>query len=139
MSPEFTAADLSSHFLSNRTSNLDSLSYLTLVGKNFSEWTLKVEGLVATPRAFSLANFRALFKRIQTFIHDCIEGEYCRKMERRIAAEELCAKQPIQTARHVVFHCADPMLSDGASPNYESIDLDDAYILQTNLAYNLND
>jgi len=38
-----------------------------------------------------------------------------------------------------VFHCADPMEQDGTSPYYESIDMDDAYHVQTILAYALND
>ncbi len=39
----------------------------------------------------------------------------------------------------MVFHCADPMEQDGTSPYYESIDMDDAYHVQTILAYALND
>jgi DMSO/TMAO reductase YedYZ molybdopterin-dependent catalytic subunit len=37
------------------------------------------------------------------------------------------------------LYCADPMEANGASPYYESIDMDDAYHTQTILAYELND
>jgi hypothetical protein len=46
--------------------------------------------------------------------------------------------KPKPSARFVVFHCADPMESDGTSPYYESIDMDDAFHVQTLLAYELN-
>ena len=38
-----------------------------------------------------------------------------------------------------MFHCADPMEAGGASPYYESIDLEDAFHPQTILAYEMND
>jgi DMSO/TMAO reductase YedYZ molybdopterin-dependent catalytic subunit len=139
MAQEFTEADLSPHFRSNGTANPDSAMYKALAAKHFSEWSLKVDGLVAHPRHFSLAQLRALPKRTQITRHDCVEGwSAIGKWSGVPLAEVLRAVKPTAAARYVVFHCADPMESDGGSPYYESIDMDDAYHPQTILAYELN-
>ena len=53
----------------------------------------------------------------------------------------LAAVKPKPEARYVVFHCADEFTDepDEKTAYYESIDLDDAYHVQTILAYELND
>ncbi|WP_205609699.1 molybdopterin-binding protein [Noviherbaspirillum galbum] len=140
MAQEFTEADLSPHFRSNGTANPDNEVYQALAAKNFSEWSLQVDGLVERPRRFSLAQLRALPGRTQITRHDCVEGwSAIGKWSGVPLAEILAAVRPAATAKYVVFHCADPMESDGSSPYYESIDMDDAYHPQTILAYDLND
>lgn len=140
MAQEFSAADLSPHFRSNGTANPDSPAYQALARNNFSDWALRVDGLVATPRQFSLAQLRALPSRTQITRHDCVEGwSAIAKWTGVPLAEILRAVQPTANAKYVVFHCADSMQSDGIAPYYESIDMDDAYHAQTILAYELND
>ena len=140
MAQEFTMADLSPNFRSNGTSNPDSQAYQSLARKQFAGWALQVDGLVTAPRAFTLAQLKALPHRTQITRHDCVEGwSAIGKWTGVPLAQILAAVQPTSAARYVVFHCADPMEKDGSMPYYESIDMDDAYHPQTILAYALND
>ena len=140
MAQEFTAADLSPAFRSNGTSNPASAMYQALAKDDFTHWALQVDGLVTTPRSFSLAQLKALPHRTQITRHDCVEGwSAIGKWTGVPLSQILAAVQPTDKARYVVFHCADPMEADGKSPYYESIDLDDANHAQTILAYALND
>lgn len=140
MAQEFTEADLSPHFRSNGTANPNSLIYQALAAQDFVDWRLTVHGLVAHPQQFSLAQLRALPCRTQITRHDCVEGwSAIGKWSGIPLAEVLRVVQPAAAARFAVFHCADPMESDGTSLYYESIDMDDAYHPQTILAYALND
>jgi len=83
---------------------------------------------------------RALPSRTQITRHDCVEGwSAIGKWKGARLAALLEAVRPRARARFVVFYCADPMESDGSSPYYESIDIEDALHPQTILAYELND
>ncbi|HXU67299.1 MAG TPA: molybdopterin-dependent oxidoreductase, partial [Casimicrobiaceae bacterium] len=89
---------------------------------------------------YTLAELRALPSRTQITRHDCVEGwSAIGKWQGAKLSAILDDVQPAGAVRYVVFHCADPMEQDGASPYYESIDMDDAYHVQTILAYALND
>jgi DMSO/TMAO reductase YedYZ molybdopterin-dependent catalytic subunit len=140
MAQEFMAADLSPTFRSNGTAQPNNPEYAALAAKGFDGYALDVGGLVATPRRFSLAELRALPSRTQITRHDCVEGwSAIGKWQGARLSAVLDAVAPSERARYVVFHCADPMEQDGTSPYYESIDMDDAYHVQTLLAYSLND
>ena len=41
---------------------------------NFADWRLRIDGLVANPLEFSLADLRNLPQRTQITRHDCVEG-----------------------------------------------------------------
>jgi DMSO/TMAO reductase YedYZ molybdopterin-dependent catalytic subunit len=140
MAQEFTEADLSPSFRSNGTARPQSAAYDALLANNFADYRLVVGGLVEAPRSFSLADLRALPSRTQITRHDCVEGwSAIGKWKGAKLSAVLDAVRPKPAARYVVFHCADPMEDDGASPYYESIDMDDATHVQTLLAYELND
>ncbi|MES2832600.1 MAG: molybdopterin-binding protein [Pseudomonadota bacterium] len=140
MAQEFTPADLSPTFRSNGTSNPNNAIYQALAKDNFVDWTLQVDGLVAAPQKFSLEQLRSLPSRTQITRHDCVEGwSAIGKWTGVPLSQILAAVKPTAEARYVVFHCADPMEADGSTPYYESIDMDDAYHVQTILAYGLND
>jgi DMSO/TMAO reductase YedYZ molybdopterin-dependent catalytic subunit len=140
MAQEFSAADLSPTFRSNGTSRPENPAYEALAAGDFAAYKLVVDGLVAAPRSFSLAELRAVPSRTQITRHDCVEGwSAIGKWQGAKLSAVLDLVQPRPEARFVVFHCADPMEDDGASPYYESIDMDDAYHVQTLLAYALND
>jgi DMSO/TMAO reductase YedYZ molybdopterin-dependent catalytic subunit len=140
MAQEFTAADLSPAFRSNGTAEPDNAQYTALAANHFADYALDVGGLVAKPRRFTLAELRALPSRTQITRHDCVEGwSAIGKWQGARLSAVLDAVEPSERARYVVFHCADPMEQDGTSPYYESIDMDDAYHVQTLLAYALND
>ncbi|MDP9108548.1 MAG: molybdopterin-binding protein, partial [Pseudomonadota bacterium] len=50
MAEEFSEADLSPEFRSNGTDNPNSAAYQAMVANGFSDWSLKVDGLVAHPQ-----------------------------------------------------------------------------------------
>ena len=140
MAQEFSPADLSPSFRSNGTAEPDNPEYMAMVANGFADYQLKVEGLVARPATFTLAQLRELPSRTQITRHDCVEGwSAIGKWKGVKLSAVLDAVQPKPEARFVVFHCADPMEANGANPYYESIDMDDAYHAQTILAYELND
>jgi DMSO/TMAO reductase YedYZ molybdopterin-dependent catalytic subunit len=140
MAQEFDAQDLSPQFRSNGTARPDSAAYDALLAGNFADYRLVVDGLVAAPRSFTLAELRALESRTQITRHDCVEGwSAIGKWKGAKLSALLDIVRPAPEVRYVVFHCADPMDGEGADLYYESIDLDDAYHPQTLLAYELND
>jgi DMSO/TMAO reductase YedYZ molybdopterin-dependent catalytic subunit len=140
MAQEFTPADLSPSFRSNGTSNPNNPQYQALAANGFRDYRLEVAGLVAKPRSFTLAELRALPSRTQITRHDCVEGwSAIGKWQGARLSALLDRVEPSATARYVVFRCADPMNDDGTAPYYESIDMDDAYHVQTILAYTLDD
>ena len=139
MAQEFTETDLSPSFRSNGTSNPANPVYQALAADRFVDYRLQVGGLVATPRAYSLEELKALPSRTQITRHDCVEGwSAIGKWKGVPLGRVLEQVEPHPSARYVVFHCADPMDELGTR-YYESIDMEDAWHAQTLLAYELND
>lgn len=137
MAQEFSPADLSPSFRGNGNTNPANASYQAMVKNGFADWTLRVDGLVEQPGAFSLDQLRAMPSRTQITRHDCVEGWSAIGQWTGVPlAQVLAAARPKPQARYVVFHCADAF---GSAPYYESIDMEDAYHPQTILAYALND
>lgn len=140
MAQEFSEADLSPEFRSNGTSSPNSAQYKALAATGFADYRLEVGGLVEKPAAFSLAELRALPSRTQITRHDCVEGWSAIGKWRGAKLSALLDTVGVKpAARYVVLYCADPMEADGTGLYYESIDMDDAYHVQTILAYDLND
>ncbi len=139
---EFTASDVSPVFKVNGTRMPEGEDYAALRDSDFAEWRLRVDGLVANPLEFSLADLRSLPQRTQITRHDCVEGwSAIGKWQGVPLALVLARAALLPAARFVVFHCADiyePTL-DGTGQYYESIDLIDAFHPQTILAHSLND
>jgi len=139
MAQEFTEADLSPDFRSNGTSNPANPVYQALAANRFADYRLQVGGLVARPRAYSLADLKTLPSRTQITRHDCVEGwSAIGKWKGVPLGRVLEQVRPQTSARYVVFYCADPM-DDRGTRYYESIDMEDAWHAQTLLAYELND
>jgi len=138
MAQEFEEADLSPQFRSNGTSNPHSPAYQAHARNGFTDWALQVDGLVASPATLTLAQLRAMPSRTQITRHDCVEGWSAIGKWAGVPLSEVLARvKPSDSARYVVFHCADQMSSGDLY--YESIDMEDAYHPQTILAYGLND
>lgn len=138
MAQEFEEADLSPQFRSNGTSNPHSPAYQAHARNGFADWALQVDGLVASPGTLTLAQLRAMPSRTQITRHDCVEGWSAIGKWTGVPLSEVLARvKPSDSARYVVFHCADQMSSGDLY--YESIDMEDAYHPQTILAYGLND
>ena len=138
MAQEFEEADLSPQFRSNGTSNPHSPAYQAHARNGFADWALQVDGLVASPGTLTLAQLCAMPSRTQITRHDCVEGWSAIGKWTGVPLSEVLARvKPSDSARYVVFHCADQMSSGDLY--YESIDMEDAYHPQTILAYGLND
>jgi DMSO/TMAO reductase YedYZ molybdopterin-dependent catalytic subunit len=144
MAQEFTQADVAAHFRSNGTLMPADADYRALLQGGFKDWKLQIGGLVHTPAAYSLDELRAMPARTQITRHDCVEGwSSIGKWKGVQIAHLLEQARPLPNAKFVVFRCADsmdgPALDGHDSRYYESVDLDDAYHVQTLLAYELND
>ncbi len=134
---EFAPEEMSPRFRSNGTRNPGTPAYQALVANRFADWRLRVDGLVARPLSLSLADLRAMPQRAQITRHDCVEGwSAIGKWQGPKLSGILDAAGLRDSARYLVFHCADS-LRGGAY--YESIDLIDALHPQTILAWAMND
>lgn len=139
MAQEFTEADLSPFFRSNGTRNPANPAYQIMAARQFADFRLQVDGLVAQPRTYSLDELKALPSRTQITRHDCVEGwSAIGKWKGAQLSRVLEQVEPLPAAKYVVFYCADPMDGQGTR-YYESIDMEDAWHTQTLLAYELND
>jgi DMSO/TMAO reductase YedYZ molybdopterin-dependent catalytic subunit len=133
---EFAAADMSPVFRSNGTRMPGSPDYAAHAASRFADWRLAVDGLVARPLSLSLAQLGAMPARTQITRHDCVEGWSAIGQWTGTALKLILDAAGLrQSARYIVFHCADDF---GASRYYESIDLIDAFHPQTIMAWALN-
>jgi DMSO/TMAO reductase YedYZ molybdopterin-dependent catalytic subunit len=97
----------------------------------FADWGLSVEGRVARPRTFSLADLKQLPSRTQITRHTCEEGWTAIGQWTGVPLSlVLDAAGILPTARFVVFHSYDDWV--------DSIDMLDALHPQTILAYGMN-
>jgi DMSO/TMAO reductase YedYZ molybdopterin-dependent catalytic subunit len=134
---EYTEADLSKHFKANGSTRVADPAYKQALLGGFTDWRLKVDGLVERPTALSLAELRTLPARTQITRHDCVEGWSAIGKWTGAQLGPLLQSVGLKPeARYLVFHCADKL---GRTGNYyESIDLIDAFHPQTILAYDMN-
>lgn len=144
LAKEYTDADISRVFKANGSTDPQDDSYKALADGQFADFKLKVDGLVDRPTEFSLAELRAMPARTQITRHDCVEGWSCIAKWTGAKLADLLDKVGVKdTARYVVFHCADtpdqPSFGDEPAHFYGSIDLTAARHVQTILAYDMND
>lgn len=105
--------------------------YRRLQGGGFADWRLSVEGSVATPRTFSLAELKQFPSRTQITRHTCEEGWTAIGQWMGVPLSlVLAAAGILPTARFVVLYSYDDWV--------DSIDLLDALHPQTILAYGMN-
>lgn len=136
LAPEFDAAQLSPVFRANGTRQPASPEYAAHAANRFADWRLKVDGLVARPQVFSLAQIGTMPKRTQITRHDCVEGWSAIGQWTGVPLKLLLDQAGVrEQARYIVFHCADDY---GPARYYESIDLVDAFHPQTIMAWALN-
>jgi DMSO/TMAO reductase YedYZ molybdopterin-dependent catalytic subunit len=137
LAPEFTEADMSPDFRTNGNTMPESAAYQQHITTNFANWQLVVDGLVATPKTFSLDQIKAMPARTQITRHDCVEGWSAIGKWTGLPLGALLDQVTLQpSARYLVLHCADDF---NGMAYYESIDLVDAFHPQTILAYGMND
>lgn len=137
LAPEFTEADMSPDFRTNGNTMPASAEYQRHVETSFANWRLQVDGLVAAPKSFSLAQIKSMPQRTQITRHDCVEGwSAIGKWTGLPLATLLGQVALLPTARYLVLHCADDF---SGQAYYESIDLVDGFHPQTILAHAMND
>jgi DMSO/TMAO reductase YedYZ molybdopterin-dependent catalytic subunit len=113
--------------------------YAALAAADFTDYRLRITGLVEQERAFSLTELRNMPARTQITRHDCVEGWSCiAKWTGTPLSLILDEARPKPSARFLVFHCFDSMGRGPGTPYYESCDLIDAFHPQTIAAYGLN-
>ena len=106
-------------------------AYRRLRSGAFADWRLPVEGRVARPRTFSLAELRQLPSRTQITRHTCEEGWTAIGQWTGVPLSAvLDAVGILPSARFVVFYSYDDWV--------DSIDMSDARHPQTILAYGMN-
>jgi DMSO/TMAO reductase YedYZ molybdopterin-dependent catalytic subunit len=133
---EYEPSEMSPYFRTNGNRSPGSATYQRHFAEGFANWQLQVDGLVKTPRPFSLAQLRAYPARTQITRHDCVEGWSAIGQWMGVPVSAILDEVQLQDdARYIVFHCADDF---SGRPYYESIDLVDAYHPQTILAYGMN-
>jgi DMSO/TMAO reductase YedYZ molybdopterin-dependent catalytic subunit len=106
-------------------------AYGQLRSAAFLDWRLPVEGLVDSPRAFSLAELKQLPSRTQITRHTCEEGWTAIGQWTGVALHHVLEAAGVQpSARFVLFDAYDGWV--------DSIDMLDALHPQTILAYGMN-
>lgn len=106
-------------------------TYLNLLAEGFANWRLTVDGLVARPSMFSLADLKRLSARSQITHLACEEGwSYIAEWTGVPLAQVLDLVRLRPEARYVVFYPYDEW--------WDSLDMADALHAQTLLAYAMN-
>ena len=141
LAPEYAEKDISADFRANGSVDPADAEYARLKAGGFSDYRLRVDGLVERPLSLSLGELRRMPSRTQITKHDCVEGWTSIgkwKGTRLSAVLRRAGLRP--EARYIVFHCFDALdqQPDGER-YYESIGLDDAFHEQTILAWEMND
>lgn len=138
LAEEFRPNQRSPIFRANGTRMPGGDAYARHLANQFADWQVAVDGAVAHPQAYSMAQLRAMPARTQITRHDCVEGWSAIAKWTGVPLKLLLDRAGVSPqARYIVFHCADPQ-SNG-SLYYESIDRIDAVHPQTILAYAIND
>jgi len=105
--------------------------YARLRGDDFADWRLELEGIVARPGSYSLADLKRFPSRTQITRHQCEEGWSAIAEWTGVPLRTVLEASGVNaSARFVQFYCYD-IVADG-------IDMLDALHPQTILAYGMN-
>jgi DMSO/TMAO reductase YedYZ molybdopterin-dependent catalytic subunit len=115
----------------NGTTNPQDDEYQELLGDNFEDWRLPIDGLVMQPISVSLDDLGSLPSRTQITQHTCEEGWSAIAEWTGVQLSRVLAAAGLRPeARYVVFRTVDGW--------WDSIDMLDALHPQTILAYGMN-
>ena len=129
---EFPRSMISKSPFANETAPPNE-AFKRLQNSGFSDWRLAVDGMVARPGLFSLADLKALAMRSQITEVVCEEGwSYIAEWIGTPLADVLNAVGPSPQARYVAYFSID-------SEWWDSIDMGDALHPQTLLTWGMND
>lgn len=134
---EYRLEDISPEFPPNGTQMPNGFAYFQMLSSQFSDWRLRIDGLVRKPLLLSLDQIREIPSRTQITQHSCDEGWTAIAQWTGVPLARLLERVELHPeARYIVFHCLDEM--EPGTFYYESIDLFDAFHPQTILAYGMN-
>jgi DMSO/TMAO reductase YedYZ molybdopterin-dependent catalytic subunit len=127
---EFNRSQISKAFPINGELPLDE-NYRRLLARGFRDWRLSIDGLVARPASFSLADLKRFPARSQITLHACEEGwSFIAEWTGVPLSYVLSLAGVRPEAKYVVFFPFDE--------NWDSLDMPDAWHPQTLLAYGMN-
>jgi len=107
-------------------------AYVRSQNVDFSDWTLRVEGLVARPTSFHVAELRAMPSRTQITQLACEEGwSFIAEWTGVPLADVLLRVGAAPQAKFVVYHSIQPRW-------WDSVDMADALHPQTVIAHGMN-
>jgi DMSO/TMAO reductase YedYZ molybdopterin-dependent catalytic subunit/thiosulfate reductase cytochrome b subunit len=133
---QFLKSDVTPFFRANGYPP-DTKEYAGLVENNYSNWRLKVHGLVENPLDLSLVDLHALKKEIQITEHSCIQGWTAIGEWGGVAMNHILSMcNPLSQAKYVIFYSYQHTEGDQF---YEAIPIELAKHPQTILAYEMND
>jgi DMSO/TMAO reductase YedYZ molybdopterin-dependent catalytic subunit len=98
---EYFDADISTDFRANGTTEPSDPDYQRLAESGFADWRLAVGGLVASLRAFSLAELKEMPSRTQITRHDCVEAGAA-SASGRGSASRRCSTSSVRTPRRAI-------------------------------------
>jgi len=128
---EFSRSQISNPPFPNEISPLNE-AYKRLQAGGFADWRLTVDGMVAQPASFSLAQLKSYPAQSQITMVQCEEGwSYIAEWIGVPLSQILQTVEVHPQARYVVYFSIDPEW-------WESIDMADALHPQTFLAYGMN-
>jgi thiosulfate reductase cytochrome b subunit len=132
---EYSRSDVSEFFRVNGYPP-DTTEYKNLFANNFSDWRLKIYGLVERPMELSVDDLHAIHKKSQVTEHYCIQGWTAIGEWSGVPMNFIIDKcRPLMAARYVVFHSY--QYTDG-DEFYEVLDMEMVKHPQTILAYEMN-
>jgi DMSO/TMAO reductase YedYZ molybdopterin-dependent catalytic subunit len=139
----YSPADISPYFWVNGRPPKEE-DYLALARDQFSNYRLKVSGLVARPLSLTLADLRAMPKQTQITKHCCIQGWSGIAEWGGVSLHHIVGRcQPLPSARYIVFYAFDNKSTSephaqGPGYFYGTIRMEWAEDPQTILAYEMN-
>ncbi|MDR4492383.1 MAG: molybdopterin-dependent oxidoreductase [Candidatus Nitrosocosmicus sp.] len=132
---QFTRSEVTPFFRANGYPP-DTKEYSDLVQNSFSDWKLRVYGLVENPLEFSLRELQGLKKEIQITEHSCIQGWTAIGEWGGVSMEYIISVcKPLSKAKYAVFYSYQYTEGDQF---YEVISMELARHHQTILAYEMN-
>jgi DMSO/TMAO reductase YedYZ molybdopterin-dependent catalytic subunit len=137
LAKEYRESDISPVFRIDSLPTPTDSAYEMMMATHFKAFRLRVDGAVARPRSFSLAQLSRFRQVTQITRHDCVEGwSVIGKWSGVRLGDVIDSAQPRRDARFAVFHCMDR--DDQGAFYYESLDLVQAHHPQAVLATSLN-
>ena len=124
LAQEFPERAISAEFRANGSTNPGSDAYQQLLANGFTDYRLKIDGLVEHPLSLSLDDLRQAPTRSQITRHDCVEGWSCIAKWRGAVLGPILEQAKIKAnARYIAFFCADSLEEtlDGSGSYYETI------------------